>query len=223
MLVLQQREIIIFRICFRNQAQKISLWKISLLCPNASRIHSDTSGWHSHSPSFSPPVRDISTKCRMRGHPAMDDATGFWSKKTLEPALIIQDFGPFDGDTVNYAWSVLRRRAAPGSFPCMPCICRVIDGCVNFIGARYRYEPGLSSSTRRLRYAGLASRCESERVIFLGAINLPPILIQGSESATVNGRTIERRYPTRIFFVGRVTHRRTRERVLPSSVTRPVS
>lgn len=115
------------------------------------------------------------------------------------------------------------RRAAPGSFPCMPCICRVIDGCVNFIGARYRYEPGLSSSTRRLRYAGLASRCESERVIFLGAINLPPILIQGSESATVNGRTIERRYPTRIFFVGRVTHRRTRERVLPSSVTRPVS
>lgn len=59
---------------------------------------------------------------------------------------------------------------------------------------------------------GSRLRCESERVIFLRAINLPPILIQGPESATVNGRTIERRYPTRTFFVGRVTHRRTRER-----------
>lgn len=88
-----------------------------------------------------------------------------------------------------------------GSFPCMPCICRVIDGCVNFIGARYRYAPGLSSSTRRLRYArSRLMRDASERVIFLGAINLPPILIRDSESATVNGRTIERRYPTRIFF-----------------------
>lgn len=62
------------------------------------------------------------------------------------------------------------------------------------------------------------ARCESERVIFLGAINLPPILIQDTESATVNGRTIERRYPTRTFFCQ--PHRRTRERVLSSSVTR---
>lgn len=120
------------------------------------------------------------------------------TEKTLKTALIIQDFGPFDEDTVNYAWSVLRRRAG------MPCICRVIDGCVNFIGARYRYEPGLSSSTRRLRYGrSLAHLDTSERVIFLGAINLPPntdIAGADAESATMNGPTIERRYPTRIFF-----------------------
>lgn len=32
------------------------------------------------------------------------------------------------------------------SFPCIPCICRMIDGRVNFIGIRYRC--GLSSSAR---------------------------------------------------------------------------
>jgi len=50
--------------------------------------------------------------------------------------------------------------------------------------------------------ASLAHLDTSERVIFLGAINLPPTHIAraDAESVTMNGSTIKRRYPVRTFF-----------------------
>lgn len=139
----------------------------------------------------------------IHGHPAMDDAAGFDRKN----AQVRSYYSGFRAVRRRYGELCMVSPAASrraGFFPCMPCICRMIDGCVNFIGARYRYEPGLSSSTRRLRYArSLAHLDTSERVIFLRAINLPPntdIAGADAESATMNGPTIERRYPTRTFF-----------------------
>lgn len=88
----------------------------------------------------------------IHGHPAMDDAAGFDRKN----AQVRSYYSGFRAVRRRYSELCMVSPAASrraGFFPCMPCICRVIDGCVNFIGARYRYEPGLSSSTRRLRYA----------------------------------------------------------------------
>jgi len=128
---------------------------------------------------FSPSIRDISMKRGIHGHPVMDNAAGF-DRKNAQVRSYYSGFRAVRrryGELCIMVSPAASRRA--GFFPCMPCfcpcICRVIDGCVNFIGAWYRYEPGLSSSTRRLRYACSPAHLDtSERVIFLGAINLPP-------------------------------------------------
>ena len=94
------------------------------------------------------------------------------------------------------------RRA--GFFPCMPCIWRVIDGCVNFIEAWYRYEPGLSSSTRRLRYAcSLAHLYTSERVIFLRSdkSTASTDIAEADAESAMNEPSTEHCYSTRTFFV----------------------
>lgn len=130
---------------------------------------------------ISPPTREISRRnAGKRGHPAVAGAAGLDRKKRPSRSY----YSGFRAARRRYGElcmvsprDVAPRRAAPGSFPCMPCICWVIDGCVNFIGARYRYRQGY---LHRLEdYDTLArspaSRCEGRRVIFPGAINLPPI------------------------------------------------
>lgn len=180
---------------------------IQSLCTNTWRIiRNDSNGRHSL-------FRDISTKRKIHGHPAVDDAAGFDRKNA-------------GGRSYYSGFRVVRRRygelcmvspaASPraGSFPCMPCICRVIDGCVNFIGDQYRYES--QGYLHRLEdYDTLARSFASgcERVIFLGAINLCRH-VADAESATMNGPTIEHRYPARTFLAEHVTHHRIRERVL---------
>lgn len=57
---------------------------------------------------------------------------------------IIRDFGLVYRDIVNYAWSGLGRTGDPRPFPCIPCVRRMIDGRVNFIGIRYRRGLSLS-------------------------------------------------------------------------------
>jgi len=92
----------------------------------------------------------------------MDDAAGFDRKN----AQVRSYYSGFRAVRRRYGELCMVSPAASrcaGFFPCMPCICRVIDGCVNFIGAQYRYEPGLSSSTRRLRYGRFARASRHER------------------------------------------------------------
>lgn len=114
--------------------------------------------------------REISRNAGRPGHPVADDAVGF----DRENARVRSYYSGFRPVRPRYGELCMVSPAASrraGSFPCVLCICRVIDGHVNFHrGPVSIPSPGLSSSTRRLRYA-----CRCDWIIFFGAINLPPI------------------------------------------------
>lgn len=191
---------------FQNLSQKaspnISVKDKSLFCPNVSyeyiAILTDDD---SHSLSVGNNLDEMQdARTPHRGW-----CRGVWPKKRSSPLLL---FRISDRSTeIRWIMHGQSRDVAPCRlFPMhtmhMPSdrwMCQFHRGSVSI-----RTRVIFIDSKITIRSLSSDARCESERVIFLGAINLPPILIQDTESATVNGRTIERRYPTRTFFVSRI-------------------
>lgn len=137
----------------------------------------------------------------IHGHSAMDTAAGF-DRKNAQVRFYYSGFRAVRrryGELCMVSPAASRRA---GFFPCMLCICRGDRWMCQFHRSSVSI-PGLSSSTRRLRYAHLRHERASHFPRSDKSTADTDIAKADAESATMNESTIERRYPTRTFFAAR--------------------